>query len=90
LALDLFFAFIRGEQESVVLFRDVWRLSGNPSPNPAVAFIDNTCEAAMMSGTVENRGGQRWRGTKMVRKSGFLTYVRDFLPALAVRHAQPV
>jgi hypothetical protein len=30
-------------------------LSGNPCPNPAVAFFDNTCEAGMMCGTVENR-----------------------------------
>ncbi len=30
-------------------------LSGNPWPNPAVAFFDNTCEAGMMCGTAENR-----------------------------------
>jgi len=34
-------------------------------------------------------GGQRWRCAKMVRKSGFLTYVRDFLEVFPARHAQP-
>jgi len=67
-------------------------LSGNPWPNPAVAFFDNTCEDGMMCGTAENRatrnGGQWWWSVKMVRKSGFLTYVCDFLAVFSVRHAQ--
>jgi len=40
-------------------------LSGNPCPNPAVAFFDNTCEAGMMCGTAENRVLE-WRSTVAV------------------------
>ncbi len=42
-------------------------LSGNPCPNPAVAFFGNTCEAGMMCGTVENQVPE-WRATAAVRK----------------------
>ncbi len=39
--------------------------SGNPCPNAAVAFFDNTCEAGMMCGTAENRFLE-WRATVAV------------------------
>ncbi len=39
--------------------------SGNPCPNPAVAFFGNTCEAGMMCGTAENRFLE-WRATVAV------------------------
>ena len=42
-------------------------LSGNPCPNPAAAFFDNTCEAGMMCGTAENRVLE-WRATVAVCK----------------------
>ena len=40
-------------------------LSGNPCPNPAVAFFDNTCEAGMMCGNAENQV-PKWRATVAV------------------------
>jgi len=46
----------------------------------------------MICGTAENRasrnGGQWWWSAKTVRKSGLLTYVRDFLAVFPARHAQ--
>jgi hypothetical protein len=53
-------------------------LSGNPCPNPAVAFFGNACEAGMMCGRVEDRFLE-WRATVAVcknsRKTPFLTQV---------------
>ena len=57
-------------------------LSGNPWPDQAVAFFDNTCEAGMMCGTVENQVPE-WRATVAFcqngEKNGFLTQVLGFL-----------
>ena len=44
-------------------------LSGNPCPNPAVAFFDNTCEAGMMCGSAENRVLE-WRARVAVCQNG--------------------
>ncbi len=51
-------------------------LSGNPCPNPAVAFFDNTCEAGMMCGTAENQVPE-WRATVPVRKSSRKRWLLD-------------
>jgi len=51
-------------------------LSGNPCPNPAVAFFDNTCEAGMMCGSAENRVLE-WRGTAAVRQNSRKRWLLD-------------
>ncbi len=51
-------------------------LSGNPCPNAAVAFFDNTCEAGMMCETAENRVPE-WRGTAAVRQNSRKRWLLD-------------
>jgi hypothetical protein len=51
-------------------------LSGNPCPNAAVAFFDNTCEAGMICGTAENRVLEL-RGTAAVRQNSRKRWLLD-------------
>jgi len=67
--------------------------SGNPLPNPAVAFFDNTCEAGMMCGIAENRVPE-WRATsrcaKILGTNGSSTRVLGFFGVFfAAGHVEP-
>ncbi len=51
-------------------------LSGNPWPDQAVAFFDNTCEAGMMCGTAENQVS-KWRATVAVYQNSRKRWLLD-------------
>jgi hypothetical protein len=58
--------------------------SGNPCPNPAVAFFDNICEAGMMCRTAENRVLE-WRARVTVYKNSRKKWLLDVFAVLRWR-----